>query len=250
LFICDITDHLPVFVIYDCNVSKTKEICNVGCKRLLTQDAINSFNDDLRVQDWSSVHGETDTDKAYNIFLEIFTYSYDKYCPVSVYSKCNKYFNCPWMTKGLQNACKKKNNLYKVFIKLKTKEAENRYKLYKNKLTDVLRIAKKCYYKKLLIDNKTSIKGTWEVLNSIIKKGLKKTTYPEYFVDAHGEHLTKNRVVNSFNDFFVNIGRDLASSIPDEQTNEEAIKKFVSYAANKTNNVKANKELKKAIKNL
>lgn len=36
----------------------------------------------------------------------------------------------------------------------------------------------------------------------------------------------------------------------DEQTNEEAIKKFVSYAANKSNNVKANKELKKAIKNL
>jgi len=73
LFICDITDHLPVFFIYDCNVSKTKEICNVGCKRLLTQDAINSFNNDLRVLDWSSVYGETDTDKAYNIFLEIFT---------------------------------------------------------------------------------------------------------------------------------------------------------------------------------
>jgi hypothetical protein len=36
----------------------------------------------------------------------------------------------------------------------------------------------------------------------------------------------------------------------DEQTNEEAIKKFVTYAADKGNNVKANKELKKAIKNL
>ena len=36
----------------------------------------------------------------------------------------------------------------------------------------------------------------------------------------------------------------------DEQTNEEAIKKFVTYAANKSNNVKPNKELKKAMKNL
>lgn len=35
-----------------------------------------------------------------------------------------------------------------------------------------------------------------------------------------------------------------------EQTDEEAITKFVTYAANKSNNVKANKELKKAIKNL
>lgn len=36
----------------------------------------------------------------------------------------------------------------------------------------------------------------------------------------------------------------------EEQTNEEAITKFVTYAANKSNNVKPNKELKKAIKNL
>jgi len=40
------------------------------------------------------------------------------------------------MTKGLENACKKKNNLHKLFIKSKTKEAE-KYKLYKNKLTVV-----------------------------------------------------------------------------------------------------------------
>ena len=35
-----------------------------------------------------------------------------------------------------------------------------------------------------------------------------------------------------------------------EQTNQEAIKKFVTYAANKSNNVHPNKDLKKAIKNL
>lgn len=110
-----------------------------------------------------------------------------------------------------------KENLYKSLIKLKTKEAENRCKLYKNKLTDVIRIAKKFYYKRLLIDNKTNVKGTWDVLNGILKKGFKKMTCPEYFVDAHGEYRTKNRVVNSFNNFFLNIGCDLASRIPDEQ---------------------------------
>lgn len=33
----------------------------------------------------------------------------------------------PWMTKGLQNACKKKNTLYRTFIKHRTKELENKY---------------------------------------------------------------------------------------------------------------------------
>lgn len=69
---------------------------------------MNAFNDDLRVQDWSSVYGETDTDRAYNNFLEIFIY---KYCPISVYIKHNKYFKCPWMTKGLQNACMQKKKI-------------------------------------------------------------------------------------------------------------------------------------------
>lgn len=167
LFICDITDHLPVFVVYDCKVSKTKEIGNVRRKRLLTQEAIDAFNDDLRLQDWSSVYREGDTDGAYNNFLEIFLHSYDKHCPISVYSKHIKYLKSPWLTKGLINACKKKNNLYKLFIKLKSKEAENKYKLYKNKLTDIIRLAKKSYYKKLLLDNKSNIKGTWDVLNYI-----------------------------------------------------------------------------------
>lgn len=42
------------------------------------------------------------------------------------------------------------HSLYNSYINhtLKTKEAENRYKLYKNKLTDVI-IAKKLCYKKL-----------------------------------------------------------------------------------------------------
>lgn len=43
-----------------------------------------------------------------------------------------------WLTKGLRNACKKKYNLYRDFIKLRTKESENLYNIYKNKLTEVL----------------------------------------------------------------------------------------------------------------
>ena len=35
------------------------------------------------------------------------------------------------------NAIKKKNNLYKRYLACKTKHAEERYKCYKNKLTNV-----------------------------------------------------------------------------------------------------------------
>lgn len=33
----------------------------------------------------------------------------------------------------MTNACKKKKKLYRCYLKLRTKEAENRYEKYKNK---------------------------------------------------------------------------------------------------------------------
>ncbi len=66
---------------------------------------------------------------------------------------------------GVENRC------YREFIKQRTKEAFNKYKKYKNKLTSILQVCRKEYYSKILSNNKNNIKGIWGVLNSIIKKG-------------------------------------------------------------------------------
>ena len=65
-----------------------------------------------------------------------------------------KHADHPWITKGLQNACKKKNTLYRERMRQRTKDEENRYKKYKNKLTNIIRIARKEYYSKLLDNTK------------------------------------------------------------------------------------------------
>ena len=127
LMICDIADHLPVFILHDNKVN----ICNVNSKqtkrRIKTKESINELKNDLNKQDWSMVYREQDVDLAYDTFFEMFMEIYNKHCPVINNTKKNKFEKCPWMTKGLQNACKKKNKLYKVFIRLKTKESEIKY---------------------------------------------------------------------------------------------------------------------------
>lgn len=65
----------------------------------------------------------------------------------------------PWLTKGLRNVCKKKNLLYRNFITQRTEEAEDKYKRYKNKLTNIIRLSKKEYYKNKLEDNRNNMKG-------------------------------------------------------------------------------------------
>jgi len=102
-----------------------------------------------------------------------------------------------------------------VFIKEKTIEVEQRYKKYKNKLTDIIRTSKRLYYQKKLYEHKNNIKGTWDVLNSLIKQGSSKLIYPDHFIDEIGEEYNMSNVVNKFNKFFVNVGPKLAADIPD-----------------------------------
>ena len=93
----------------------------------------------------------------------------------------------PWFTNGLRNACKKKNTLYKNFLRSRTQRAQVKYKTYKNKLTTILRISEKQYYNKLLVQEKNNMKGTWAILNTIIKKGHQAPSYPQEFVDIMGQ---------------------------------------------------------------
>lgn len=75
----------------------------------------------------------------------------------------------PWFRKGLLNACKIKNMIYKEFIKHRTREKEIKYKRCQNRLIDIIRKCKKDYFNKVLEKNKDNISGTWNVINSIIR---------------------------------------------------------------------------------
>lgn len=70
-------------------------------------------------QDWDAIYNEADVNNAYNKLLTTFTSLYDKHCPIKKYNKTLAYKSSPWLTKGLRNACKKKNLLYRSFMKEK-----------------------------------------------------------------------------------------------------------------------------------
>ncbi|XP_013856520.1 uncharacterized protein LOC106512449, partial [Austrofundulus limnaeus] len=224
LLVHDISDHLPVFAVCDICHMKAKTKNNPIHKRLRTEKSINAFKDELSQQTWESVLEENDMDKAYDNFLNIFKSLYDKHCPNVEFNSTNKYSEHPWITKGLQNACKKKNKLYRDFIRQRSTGAENKYKKYKNKLTAVLRKAKQDYYSKQLDRNKNNIKGIWNILNSVIKKNSKHVSYPQHFTNNEDKHLNNmEEIVHNFNKYFVSVGPKLAEEIP-QPTGHEILK--------------------------
>lgn len=115
----------------DCQISNEKEAgCRTKYVRKRTDEAIFRFRNDLSEQDWKEVYvGEVNA--AYEAFLDKYLTLYERHCP---YVQCrykDSFSKNPWITRGLQNACKKKNKLYRDFIKFRSKEAEMKYKLYK-----------------------------------------------------------------------------------------------------------------------
>ena len=98
---------------------------------------------------------------------------YNHCCPMKEH-KCKKHHKA-WITNSLKDACKKKNKLYVAFFLNPTFPNECKYKRYKNKLTNILRICEETYYSKKLDKVKADNKETWRVLNEILNR--KKTQY-------------------------------------------------------------------------
>ena len=88
-----------------------------------------------------------------------------------------------------------------------------KYRSYRNKLTSILRKIEKQYYNQLLIEQKGNVKNIWKILNTIIRKPKNSHNYPDAFVDKGNFITDKNEMVNKFNEYFVDVGIELANNI-------------------------------------
>jgi hypothetical protein len=58
---------------------------------------------------------------------------------------------------------------------------ESRYKKYKNKLTHLIKGAKKAYYEKRFDAVKNNQKATWKLINEVINKRARSSSLPSAF---------------------------------------------------------------------
>ncbi len=77
----DISDHLPVFAMYDCHIKKNNK---QSCKRYVrvrSDEAINQFRNDLLKEEWKGVYVE-EVNAAYDLFMSTYLSPNDKQCPI------------------------------------------------------------------------------------------------------------------------------------------------------------------------
>ena len=164
---------------------------------------------------WENIKNIECPESAYNLFLQQFSAAYENAFPkVKIKIKIKNLLS-PWISKGILKSSKKKQKLYDKYLKNRTYKNEKNYKTYKNMFETVKFKSKKNYYNNLITKYKNNIKKTWSIMKEAIGK-IKQVNnnLPRRLIINNKEIYAKKTIAESFNNYFINVGPNLASKIP------------------------------------
>ena len=109
----------------------------------------------------------------------------------------------------------RKNRLYKICKCNPTIENEQTYKILKIKLTHIIRLSKKTYFKNKFAIFKNDCRKTWSTINEVLKSKNNFFIINDKFITSDENCCTdKHKIVNQFNKYFTSIGTNLNAKLP------------------------------------
>ena len=222
----DISDHYPVFSISEMSNSiKTDQILKV---RSFKPANIEKFISLLRAESWENTHSSNNAQMAFSCFINTLRSHYNSSFPI-IEKKPSKKDSNQWIMQGLKVSIKQKNKLYIQFKNRPTLHNKTLYNQYKNKLRSLINTAKKTHYERLISTNKNNCKKMWDIIKEVINNKKAKSDIDEILIN--NEICTdKQKITDSFNNYFINIGPELANSIP------PSVGHHLDYMGNPNNN--------------
>ena len=143
----------------------------------------------------------------------------------------------PWITNGILKSIRFRDKLYSILKTTSRNCSEynarkTNLQTYNRILKQNIRCAKRSYYQQCFQKYKSDIKNTWKTIGSLLNKTDSKKDIPSYFV-IHDHKLDDQRqIANEFNNYFVQIGSQLANKIVNQQN-----KSFTQYLKQSQSNI-------------
>lgn len=208
----DITDHLPNFLLLGTPVNEM--IKNRPYIRIYNETNISKLQADLSEVNWSVIFEDKTPNEKCDVFISTYSTLFNKSFPKTRLSR-KRAKDKNWVTPGLKKCIQKKNALYRRKLEHPTEENKIKYNRYRNTLTATLRKAMELHYNELFRTRNSSVKNLWDTYGKIINpnKYKKKKTIDKIILD--GETTSNpHRIAELFNNYFCNVGENLASKIP------------------------------------
>ena len=136
--------------------------------------------------------------------------------------KFNKYKHkkTPWITFGLLKSIHTRDNLYRRWkSKLPTSQLyeslKQKFQKYAAEVDRLIRQVKTEFYQREFDKFSGDIRKTWKTINSILNRNKRVNGFPSHIMNENRKISDKQTIVEVLNDYFCNIGQNLANKIPE-----------------------------------
>lgn len=177
------------------------------------------LNSKLEHEKWENVINNNSANESYNNFITTYS-NYIKACTKNKESSTNRNKKLkPWITATLVKHIRVRDNLLKLSKQKNDTNFTTFVKNYCNTLKSKIRETKNSYYKTKLEESQKDIRKTWQTINELTNRTVNKTSQIKTVTIQNNDvEVDKNEalVANHFNNFFVNIGQNLAEQITND----------------------------------
>ena len=214
------SDHLPCFIcINNMHKKKIPKYINITPQ---TQEAMDNFCTEMKhINLLSKINTNpySNPNNNYDIIHNCVTEIHKKYFPQKTvkYQK-HKHKKSKWITNGIIQSIKNRDKMYKRLRIMNTNGQDYanmkvNINTYNRIIKQSIRKAKTQYYNTCFIRHQNDMKKTWSTINDLIKNKTISSIYPEFFMLDNTKLSDKKDIANKFNEYFINIGPDLAEKI-------------------------------------
>ena len=152
-------------------------------------------------------NGNDNVNNVFSSFYNNFNKIINKHAPIKKLSNRKaKQLSKPWITSGIRASISIKNKLY-------ASGDDRKYRFYRNKICNLIRLSKKRYYQNYFEHNITNIKKTWEGINELLNRRKKETRIISALKDNNHKMVTEaSQIPKILNKHFATVGNRLASN--------------------------------------
>ena len=245
----NITDHYINFIFM--SNSKRADKPKFITYRPYTKSNIDKLSKSLHEANFGDVYETSDPNIAYDIMTKKYDELLNSIVPLKTV-RFNKYKHKvqPWMTKEILQSIKHRDKLHSKMKK--TKNLNQRVKLekefsdYRSSLHKTIQNTKRKYENDVFEKCKHNSKQIWQNINKVIGKQRNKNDSPIQINDEGITITDLQNVAESFNQYYVNVGPNLAKSINSSNSNftSPSIRSYQSFYLYPTENEEISKIIK------
>ena len=243
ILIRPISDHQMYFCMINsntCHSEQTKKFIEV---EVCDHESIQSFVTEIsnaNIYDKLQKNLNTIPNHNYEILLKHLLNAKLKHIPKKVknFNK-RRHSKEKWMTKELLQEIVTKNKMYVTWKTtsvdhINYEQNKQRFKSYEKIVKKDIKEAKQRYFDQIFTAYKNDMKKTWKTINETLNKNKKISNVASIFY--HNGNVLSNAkdIANAFNVYFANIGKNLASEIEQNITDNADYTQYVSTPLTET----------------